>query len=88
MEVKAIPENVLIAARKWFRDWGCEVMYYAGEEAGLYYFNGRQFDMSGKVGFGTPVYVTESGSVHFIRQHLLSCEVFRNARDLNLPYEL
>lgn len=87
MEVKPIPENVLEAARNWFRNWGSEIMYYAGEEDGLYYFNGEKFDMSGKRGFGTPVSVTKDGIVEFIRDSR-DLVVSQNASKLNLPYEL
>ena len=87
MEVKPIPENVLEAVRKWFRNWGCEIMYYAGEEDGLYYFNGELFDMSGKRGFGTPVSVTKDGIVNFIRDSR-GLVVSQNAWKLKLPYEL
>lgn len=87
MEVKPIPENVLEAARKWFRNWGCEIMYYAGEEDGLYYFNGRKFDMRGKAGFGSPVSVTNEGRVEFIRDGR-GDEVYNISKKLNLPYDL
>lgn len=87
MEVKPIPENVLEAARNWFRNWGSEIMYYAGEEDGLYYFNGRKRDMSGKRGFGTPVMVTEDGVVEFLRDGR-RYQVYKFASELNLPYEL
>ena len=87
MEVKPIPENVLEAARKWFRNWGSEIMYYAGEEDGLYYFNGRMFDMSGKFGFGTPIPVTSTGRVDLIRDSR-DLEVYKIAKRLNLPYDL
>lgn len=87
MEVKPIPENVLEAARKWFRNWGCEIMYYAGEEDGLYYFNGEMLDMSGKFGFGSPVSVTKSGVVEFLRDGRRD-QVFKFANELNLSYNL
>lgn len=87
MEVKPIPENVLEAARKWFRNWGSEIMYYAGEEDGLYYFNGRKFDMSGKAGSGTPISVTYEGRVEFLRDGRRN-QVYKFANELNLPYNL
>ena len=87
MEVKPIPENVLEAARKWFRNWGSEIMYYAGEEDGLYYFNRQKFDMSGKFGFGTSVSVSKDGVVEFLRDFRCD-EVYNIASKLNLPYDL
>ena len=88
MEVKPIPEKVLNAAKDWLRNWGREIMYYAGEEDGVFYFNGVDRDMSGKRGFGTQIAVNQTGKVKFIKDHLLSCAVCRNADSLNLSYNL
>ncbi len=60
-------DEILEKAKKWAKDFGCEVLYYAGEEDGYTYFNGRSLDMSGYAGIGSSFCVTPSGEIVLFR---------------------
>lgn len=63
MEKKEIDPKVLEAAKKWAKEYGREILRYAGHDGDRTYFNARDRDMSGYTGSGTAFYVEKDGTV-------------------------
>jgi hypothetical protein len=57
-------KRILDIAKTWAKNFGCDILYEAGEEDGIAYFNARERDMiGGYCGLGANFAVTPEGKV-------------------------